>query len=457
MAFDFIDVTDAAPSTVIVSEPASVSGLTLGTKAVTVVGAGEFQIDGGAWGTTGVVQNGSELTLRLTTPAGELGAVTTMTINVVSIGYVTWSVTNKNNLLTETGVSSDTALSFRITPAQPFSDVAVGTDTLIPETYIVVAEVADIGDAMYPQTTSRVTLLEVGKGAGTGTPIIEATVLEVGNGVESVLPAIVLLMTEAGVSHETLFSTLLTSFTVTNQGQGVDWVNGTSTVVLSSSATGVDVLLLSNGIGTTVSETGSGLDWLEFAQDAYTLIKEYGTGYDTPLPNSLVFEGYTENAVGKDQLIYSNEDRMAHVFNVRLAAYSSWQNLEVSEVFSLNGKLFGIAPDGLYQLNGAGTDAEVYTGLLDLKSQKIKHVPNMYITAASEQPMRVAVNSVSQGEEVFEYEARPSTVETPAPTRVKLGKGLRSTYFGVVIGNTGAAKTQVGDVSFVVAETDRRI
>ena len=457
MAFDFIDVIEALPSTVITSESIAVSGLTLGTKSVSIIGAGELQVDGGSWATSGVVQNGSSLALRITTPAGELGAVTTVTVNVQSIGYVTWSVTNKNNLGSEVGVSTDTGLSFGVAPGYPFSDVATGLDDITSVSYIVISETGSSGDIYTPSLTSKVTLLEVGKGSGTGTPIIEVTVVETGAGIESVLPAIVLLMSEAGVSHETLFSTLLTAFTVTNEGQGADWIDGTAIVVLSSTATGVDTLLLSNGQTSTVDEAGTGIDWLLFAQDATFLVKEFGTAYDTYLPTSLMFVGYTEGAVGKDQLIYSNEDRMAHVFNVRLAAYSSWQNLEVSEVFSLNGKLFGIAPDGLYQLNGAGTDAEVYTGLLDLKSQKIKHVPNMYITAASEQPMRVAVNSVSQGEEVFEYEARPSTVETPAPTRVKLGKGLRSTYFGVVIGNTGAAKTQVGDVSFVVAETDRRI
>jgi len=457
MAFDFIDVIEALPSTVITSESIAVSGLTLGTKSVSIIGAGELQVDGGSWATSGVVQNGSSLALRITTPAGELGAVTTVTVNVQSIGYVTWSVTNKNNLVSEVGVSTDTGLSFGVAPGYPFSDVATGLDDITSVSYIVISETGSSGDIYTPSLTSKVTLLEVGKGSGTGTPIIEVTVVETGAGIESVLPAIVLLMSEAGVSHETLFSTLLTAFTVTNEGQGADWIDGTAIVVLSSTATGVDTLLLSNGQTSTVDEAGTGVDWLLFAQNATFLVKEFGTAYDTYLPTSLMFVGYTEGAVGRDQLIYANEDRMAHVFNVRLAAYSSWQNVEVSEVFSLNGKLFGIAPDGLYQLNGAGTDAEVYTGLLDLKSQKIKHVPNIYITAASEQPMRVAVNSVSQGEEVFEYEARPSTVETPAPTRVKLGKGLRSTYFGVVIGNTGAAKTQVGDVSFVVAETDRRI
>ena len=82
MGLVFTPILDALPSTLLLSNVAVVSGLTVGTKTVQIVGAtGEMSINGGGWVTSGVVQNGTTVQLRATTPAGELGQVTTVTVD----------------------------------------------------------------------------------------------------------------------------------------------------------------------------------------------------------------------------------------------------------------------------------------------------------------------------------------------------------------------------------------
>lgn len=90
-AFTFTDVTGATQSTLVTSNPVTISGINT-TTPVSVTGTGaQISINGGAWGTSGNITNGQTLEVRLTSSASFNTAMTA----TVTVGGVndTWSVT----------------------------------------------------------------------------------------------------------------------------------------------------------------------------------------------------------------------------------------------------------------------------------------------------------------------------------------------------------------------------
>lgn len=457
MAFTFTSVIEADAGTQITSDVAVVSGLTLGTKSASIVGSGQMSVDGGAWGTTGSVQNGSTVALRVTTPPEEDGAVTVVTLNVISLGYVTWTITNKDNVVDEAGEGADTLRSFCVAPGAPMSEVANGFDTTFPDSFVIIAEIGTGGDTLTPNSGLKITVIETAAGDDDATAYVTVTVAELAAGVDMLIPALAHTMLEAGIGVDTVEHLLTTTTTLTESGTGVDKATPSVTVRINETGSGVDTLLIVAGSAEQLDELGVGADVLVLSQMATFIVDEAGEGDDDVMPHTSVSIGYTEAAVGSDHLIYANKDRSAHVMNMTTGAYSKWQDLNVSEVFSLGGKLYGVGSDGLFRLSDvAGTSSMVYAGILKMKSDMAKRVPEMFVEAASEQPLRVGVVAVDQGQTTYEYEAIPARTSDPTNTRIPLGKGLRSTYFGITLANTGDAVTRVGEVSFSIAETKRR-
>lgn len=90
-AFVFAAGTGAATKTLVASDPVTITGLEMGSP-VSVSGSGspEISVAGGAWSTTGTVENGQSVRVRLTTPAlYEAASSATVTIGGVQ---AVWSV-----------------------------------------------------------------------------------------------------------------------------------------------------------------------------------------------------------------------------------------------------------------------------------------------------------------------------------------------------------------------------
>ena len=78
-AFYFINQTNQAPNTFVYSNTVLVQGLTTGAN-ITVSG-GSFKVGNGGWVTTGQINNGETLRLRILTPNG-LSQTGSMSITV---------------------------------------------------------------------------------------------------------------------------------------------------------------------------------------------------------------------------------------------------------------------------------------------------------------------------------------------------------------------------------------
>ncbi len=98
-AFTFTDQTDVAVSTLTTSNSITISGINIGASvSVTGDGSPQVSIAGGAWGTSGTINNGESLQVRLTSSAnGSTASTATVTVGGVSDS---WSVTTESVALT---------------------------------------------------------------------------------------------------------------------------------------------------------------------------------------------------------------------------------------------------------------------------------------------------------------------------------------------------------------------
>lgn len=87
--FSFTDVTEAVPGTLTVSNSITIGGINAAV-AVSVSG-GEIRINGGSWGTSGTVNNGETLEVRVTS-SGSNSTGVTATVTVGGVSDI-WSVT----------------------------------------------------------------------------------------------------------------------------------------------------------------------------------------------------------------------------------------------------------------------------------------------------------------------------------------------------------------------------
>jgi len=80
--FTFVDQTGVEPNTDVVSAPVTLTGFEQ-TLAVTATNGGEFRINGGAWGTSGSIESGQTLEVRLRS-----GTFNATTSSLVTVGTV---------------------------------------------------------------------------------------------------------------------------------------------------------------------------------------------------------------------------------------------------------------------------------------------------------------------------------------------------------------------------------
>jgi hypothetical protein len=461
MGLAFIPVVDAAPNTVVVSATAYPSGMTLGTKTATIVGDGEVSIDGGAWGTSGVVQNGTGIRLRITTPNSELGEISDVVLDVQSLGYITWEVTNRNTMLVSEGTGVDETGWFSVTPANPIDEVATGTDELVSDGIYFMVDEVGVGyeEATYAVTTG-VVLSEVGTGAGYGFPAPEDLVDEVGTGVDETFGALILTMDEGGTGTDWNTNVLTVDTTVDSFGTGKDtYVGVVSTATINEVGTGTDTVIDASGVEDILYEVGTGGDELQDTLTATNTTDEIAAGYDEALPTNNVSINYDNVGYGFDEPLLSYPTHGAWVFNSRTMAISRWDTLQVNEVHEANGVVYGMAADGLYVLSpDVAAAARADSGLYDFGVIEMKRLRHVYMTYTSQTPIHVEVTRSNGGGKTPVLYGKPAyQYATPTQTRVDLGRGPTSRYWGVSIMNTDAGFASLKEMRLVPNVTSRRI
>ena len=145
-----------------------------------------------------------------------------------------------------------------------------------------------------------------------------------------------------------------------------------------------------------------------------------------------------------------------HAFNTKTLAPSEYTGLLFSRIFSHNGRLFGIATDGLYEVTGS--DAELTpsftTGKMVLGDERPKRNERMYIVGTAPNGATISVTGAFRANDEDETRATSiSASDTLRKSRVKLWKDSRSRAFKYVV--TGFS--EVTHAEMLVEPITRRI
>lgn len=155
---------------------------------------------------------------------------------------------------------------------------------------------------------------------------------------------------------------------------------------------------------------------------------------------------------------------LAWVMNAETHAFTSYSNYPFNSFATIGGKTYGAKADGIYLLEGdtdagAAIDAFARGGLTDLDSSKFKRMPSAYLGMTTNGRMVLKVTVVDDAgarqEHWYALEDRPAGALRMG--RVKLGRGLKSTYWGFELANVDGADFALDEISWYPLVLDRRL
>ncbi len=147
--------------------------------------------------------------------------------------------------------------------------------------------------------------------------------------------------------------------------------------------------------------------------------------------------------------------------NVDTWAMSRYQDYGFSELAVINGVLFGVAEDGVHQLdNNELIEAKLVTGQLDLGQGLLVHPLGAYLEyelSGSSKKLEVGVSTTQSGtKQTFYYLLPTEKADYLTNGRVLFGRGLRGRHFAFEIKISGE-HGYINDLNIDITGTKRRV
>ena len=462
MAMSFPPVTGAQGNTVVYSEEVRVSGLPLGAREAQIIGNdGELQINAREWAKKDTVQNGDTLRLRVKTPDTAQGETIEVTVALPAVGYLTWSVTLRNDITMDEGRGRDTPGWFVVTPL-PIEEEMTGSDFIEGTAYITMGETgAGRGEVVDIHRSTTVLVTEKGKGQGEAFSALFGDVQESATGSDEIVTGVSIFIEEESRASDSLAPLLTTSHFVEDFGVGRDalWQPAYTEMIVEKGEGGEAYTESLHTSELVDDSTGQGVGdaTLDAVLTAWVEDVAQATDYTENILH--VVENYNNTGYGFDEILLASDDKHAWVFNARTMAISQWEGLGVYEVHEAAGRVYGLAEDGVYVFSeDTAAPARAESGLYDFGVIEEKKLRHAYLSYTSTTPIHVSLVHTDGGERRYVTYGKPAyEAVTPIQTRVNIGRGPDARYWGVVIENTDGGAAQVKDVRLVPDVISRRI
>lgn len=168
------------------------------------------------------------------------------------------------------------------------------------------------------------------------------------------------------------------------------------------------------------------------------------------------------------ELRFEDGAYLAWVVNTETRAFVKYRNFPFNSFAGIGESYFGCGADGIYKLGGDDDAGEPITavlrgGLTDLGSSLLKNMPAAYIgyRAADQMVLKVTVMAVQKNGDIERqehwYRMEPRQANAIRENRVKLGRGLKSTYWGWELTNINGADFDVDSFSWYPVVLERRL
>lgn len=160
---------------------------------------------------------------------------------------------------------------------------------------------------------------------------------------------------------------------------------------------------------------------------------------------------------------YSKEKQYGYAWtaNVDTWAMSRYQDYGFSELAVINGVLYGVAEDGLYQLDAKELiEAKLVTGQLDLGQGQLVHPLGAYFEyelSGNTRNLEIGVSTTQSGTKQTYYYLLPTEkADYLTNDRVLFGRGLRGRHFAFEIKISGE-HGYINDLNIDISATKRRV
>lgn len=160
---------------------------------------------------------------------------------------------------------------------------------------------------------------------------------------------------------------------------------------------------------------------------------------------------------------YSKEKQYGYAWtaNVDTWAMSRYQDYGFSELAVINGVLYGVAEDGVYQLNAKEhIEGKLVTGQFDLGLGQLVHPLGAYLEyelSGDSRKLEIGVSTTQNGSKQTYYYLLPTEKSDHLTNgRVLFGRGLRGRHFAFELKMSGE-QGYINDLSIDVAATKRRV
>lgn len=169
------------------------------------------------------------------------------------------------------------------------------------------------------------------------------------------------------------------------------------------------------------------------------------------------------SAVGVSAFLSTGDEAYtAWVLDAETKAAWRYDNYPFNSFAQLDGMFLGALPDGIYKLDGTDDDGteigwNVRSGLLNFNTQLLKRIDVAYIgyTASGEVGLSVYTTS-PEGEKIqYNYAMVSRTANVTTANRIKVGRGLESTYWAFELVGTG--DFSLSDMQILPMVLERRV
>lgn len=153
-----------------------------------------------------------------------------------------------------------------------------------------------------------------------------------------------------------------------------------------------------------------------------------------------------------------NDTNRVWVVNIDTGASGQYDGYGFNSFFEEDGICYGVAEDGIYQLDGTTDSGQDIDALLEIgKSnfgiQEEKKIINVYAGVRSDNTMLLKVDADGES---YIYEARRANDEL-SNTRFDVGKGLKGNYYNFTLLNNEGGDFELETMSFEPVTLSRKI
>lgn len=177
-----------------------------------------------------------------------------------------------------------------------------------------------------------------------------------------------------------------------------------------------------------------------------------------------LIELLADSAVFSVAMNLSGETIYGYVCNAETKAFTSYANYPFNSFAKIGHDYYGMSDDGLYLLtgdddSGEPIEARIRTALTTLGTAKQKRMPSVYFGLASNGRMVLkAITTSGDGEKREDwYLLEERNAAATRETRTKLGRGLKSVYWGFELVNVDGASFELDTLQLFPMILERRL